>query len=134
MVTSVKLDSSGTAVGVVTSAGVEVDARMVLSNATPTATMSLLPSGVLDDHTTHAYNNINYESPVTKINGMSLFHVNNLLYTHRMQFTLSLPTTSLMSLHNVVKCHIHYKCVSTSLDELYYLFIKYLIIHFHTVI
>ncbi|XP_046667325.1 pyridine nucleotide-disulfide oxidoreductase domain-containing protein 2-like [Homalodisca vitripennis] len=68
MVTAIKTDSSGAAVGVVTSSGIEVDARLVLSNATPAATLSLLPPGTLSEETTSALQAIQYESPVTKIN------------------------------------------------------------------
>ncbi|XP_054286111.1 pyridine nucleotide-disulfide oxidoreductase domain-containing protein 2-like [Macrosteles quadrilineatus] len=68
MVTGVKLDSRGRVQGVVTSAGLEVQASLVLSNATLSATLALLPPASLSPDILQAVQAIDYESPVTKIN------------------------------------------------------------------
>lgn len=69
-VSSICLNGEGHAIGVVTSEGHEIKATIVLSNATPYVTFNkLLPQTALPEKYQAAINNINYTSPVTKING-----------------------------------------------------------------
>lgn len=67
---TILLDGSGRACGVRTTDGVEVAARVVLSNATPEVTFfKLLPSGILDKQDEKNMKTIDYSSGVAKING-----------------------------------------------------------------
>jgi len=69
-VSSICLNGDGHAVGVMTSEGREIKATIVLSNATPYVTFQkLLPWASLPEKFHAATKNINYASPVTKING-----------------------------------------------------------------
>lgn len=70
-VSSVCLNGDGHATGVVTSEGREIKAAIVMSNATPCVTFNkLIPKEALPEKFLDAVNNINYTSPVTKINGI----------------------------------------------------------------
>lgn len=54
-----------------TSEGREIKANIVLSNATPYVTFKkLIPKEALPEKFLDAIDNINYTSPVTKINGI----------------------------------------------------------------
>jgi phytoene dehydrogenase-like protein len=69
-VSSICLNGEGHAIGVVTPEGREIKATIVLSNATPHVTFKkLLPQTALPEKYQAAIENINYASPVTKING-----------------------------------------------------------------
>jgi phytoene dehydrogenase-like protein len=64
------VNGDGHAVGVVTSEGLEIKATLVLSNATPHVTFKkLVPKEALPEKFLDSIDNINYASPVTKING-----------------------------------------------------------------
>ncbi|XP_049863007.1 pyridine nucleotide-disulfide oxidoreductase domain-containing protein 2-like [Schistocerca gregaria] len=68
-VEKILLDSSGEAIGVITTEGREILGKIVLSNATPHITfLQLLPSGVLPSQYESAIRSTEYSSPVTKIN------------------------------------------------------------------
>ncbi|XP_066999273.2 pyridine nucleotide-disulfide oxidoreductase domain-containing protein 2 [Anabrus simplex] len=68
-VSQIECNSSGQAIGVVTSDGHLIKADVVLSNATPKVTfVDLLPSGLLPETFQTAVQGIDYTSPVTKIN------------------------------------------------------------------
>jgi len=70
-VSSICLNGDGHAIGVVTSEGREIKANIVLSNATPYVTFKkLIPKEALPEKFLDAIDNINYTSPVTKINGI----------------------------------------------------------------
>ncbi|KAJ9583311.1 hypothetical protein L9F63_022328, partial [Diploptera punctata] len=68
-VSEIRVNEDGIAVGVVTADGCEINAGVVLSNATPHITYkNLLPDGALPEQFKTAVSHINYTSPVTKIN------------------------------------------------------------------
>lgn len=70
-VSSICLNGDGQAIGVVTSEGHEIKATIVLSNATPYVTFKkLITKEALPEKFLNAIDNINYTSPVTKINGI----------------------------------------------------------------
>jgi len=70
-VSRICLNGDGHAIGVVTSEGREIKANVVLSNATPYVTFKkLIPKEALPEKFLDAVDNINYTSPVTKINGI----------------------------------------------------------------
>lgn len=71
MVKEILVDSTGRVTGVLTNDGYEIKARIVLSNATPKVTfLDLLPKGTLEEAFEKAVRQIDYTSPVTKINGV----------------------------------------------------------------
>ncbi|KAM7408732.1 hypothetical protein PAMA_002450 [Pampus argenteus] len=65
----VLVDSDGAARGVVLKDGTEINSKVVLSNATPYVTFkTLMPQGALPPEFIKAIDQIDYTSPVTKIN------------------------------------------------------------------
>jgi hypothetical protein len=69
-VSNICLNGDGHAAGVLTSEGREINATIVMSCATPYVTFKkLLPQAALPEKFQAAIENINYSSPVTKING-----------------------------------------------------------------
>lgn len=70
-VSNICLNGDGHAIGVVTTEGRKINATIVLSNATPYVTFKkLIPKDALPEKFLDAIDNINYTSPVTKINGI----------------------------------------------------------------
>lgn len=66
----IKLDDSGAVSGVLLADQQFIRSPVVLSNATPKVTfIDLLPDGALPTSFKSMIKNINYESPVVKING-----------------------------------------------------------------
>lgn len=69
VVEQILVDSDATAKGVVLKDGTEIQSRVVLSNATPYVTFKhLTPKGALSEEFIKAVDQIDYTSPVTKIN------------------------------------------------------------------
>ena len=70
-VSQICTNRDGAAIGVTTKDGREINANAILSNATPQITYQhLLPDEVLPAQFKTAVSDIDYSSPVTKINGL----------------------------------------------------------------
>ncbi|KAJ4431497.1 hypothetical protein ANN_20095 [Periplaneta americana] len=100
-VSSICLNGDGHAVGVVTSEGREIKATLVLSNVTPYITFQkLLPPSSLPEKYRTAVADINYASPVTKIN----------VAVNKFKFFLADPCERMNQPCLITKATIHFNC------------------------
>ncbi|XP_012736101.3 pyridine nucleotide-disulfide oxidoreductase domain-containing protein 2 [Fundulus heteroclitus] len=99
--------SDGAAKGVVLKDGTEIHSKVVLSNATPYVTFkNLTPKGALSEEFTKAVDQIDYTSPVTKIN----------VAVDKLPNFLASPTPdNIPGLHH--QCSIHLNCENVDLLE-----------------
>ncbi|KAM4599791.1 pyridine nucleotide-disulfide oxidoreductase domain-containing protein 2 [Fundulus diaphanus] len=99
--------SDGAAKGVVLKDGTEIHSKVVLSNATPYVTFkNLTPKGALSEEFTKAVDQIDYTSPVTKIN----------VAVDKLPNFLASPTPDdKPGLHH--QCSIHLNCENVDLLE-----------------
>ncbi|XP_061693442.1 pyridine nucleotide-disulfide oxidoreductase domain-containing protein 2 [Syngnathoides biaculeatus] len=105
------VDSDGAARGVVLNNGTEIHSRIVLSNATPYVTFkNLTPQGALSSEFLKAVDQIDYTSPVTKIN----------VAVDKLPNFLAAPTPdNKPGPHH--QCSIHMNCESVDILEVAYM-------------
>ncbi|RZF43771.1 hypothetical protein LSTR_LSTR009194 [Laodelphax striatellus] len=103
-VKSIVLDGNNNVRCVESSDGLEIETKLVLSNATPSVTMNLLPENSFTSRYRRTIQHINYTSPVTKIN----------VALSRLPSFDADPTTSSVEMPHH-QATIHLNCENTSL-------------------
>ncbi|KAI4874260.1 hypothetical protein NFI96_028434, partial [Prochilodus magdalenae] len=124
-VQQVLIGSDGSAKGVVMKDGTEVHSKVVLSNATPHVTFKqLTPQDALPQEFITAINQIDYTSPVTKINGLVIqvfsSGTHNTIAVDKLPNFLAAPNTADGKPGPHHQCSIHLNCESVEVLEAAY--------------